>query len=145
MTQNTDQYAQALGHRLAQAAKHFPTKSAASEAAGVSLEQFNKWIRGDVKVPINGLYGLCHVSNIDFNWLCTGTRHTSQYAIEFVDALEALETYLIAQGITDTPTGMERAIAIFITEDWATGERKPLSHYEQAIRFALKGAPPSTA
>lgn len=63
-----------LGGRIATTAAKFPTKAAASAAAGVSLEQFNKWIRGTVKVPVDGLKALADAASVDFVWLATGKR-----------------------------------------------------------------------
>jgi len=61
-----------LGRRIEEAAGKFETKTAAAKAAGVTLMQFNKWIAGTVKVPMDGLYALATAARIDFSWLATG-------------------------------------------------------------------------
>lgn len=67
-----ERYRVDLGQRLADVAAQFPRKGAAAAAAGVTLEQFNKWLAGTVKVPAEGLYRLAMASGTDFSWLCTG-------------------------------------------------------------------------
>ena len=66
-----------LGRRIEASIRKFPSKSAASEAAGVSVEQLNKWVAGKVKVPIDGLFGLAEAGDIDFSWLATGVTPVS--------------------------------------------------------------------
>jgi transcriptional regulator with XRE-family HTH domain len=61
-----------LGARIAEVVSQFPTKAAAAEAAGVTPEQLNRWISGQVKVPVDGLWRLAKAREIDFSWLCTG-------------------------------------------------------------------------
>lgn len=61
-----------LGRRIAEAVEKFPTKSAASAVVGVSVEQLNKWIAGEVKVPVDALWRLALEGGTDFCWLVTG-------------------------------------------------------------------------
>lgn len=59
-----------LGERIAEVVTKFPTKTAAADAAGITLEQLRRWIGGDVKVPVEGLWRLSQAGNVDFSWLC---------------------------------------------------------------------------
>lgn len=65
----------ALGRRIGDVVGKFPTKTAAADAAGITLEQLNKWIAGTVKVPVEGLWRLSRESNTDFSLLCTGANN----------------------------------------------------------------------
>lgn len=65
-----------LGARIGLAAGLFPTKSAAATAAGITLEQFNKWIRGEVKVPVESLKELAFLAKVDFVWLVCGEERS---------------------------------------------------------------------
>lgn len=67
-----DIYRKELGDRIAVVASSFDTKGLAPSAAGITLEQFNKWIAGTVKVPMCGLNRLALVAKVDFAWLVTG-------------------------------------------------------------------------
>ncbi|MCK5295792.1 MAG: hypothetical protein KAJ75_02770, partial [Alphaproteobacteria bacterium] len=68
-----------LGRRLEKvASEYFPSKTATAKVAGVSLEQFNKWIAGSVKVPIDAIYVLANTSDVDFSWLATGEGSISK-------------------------------------------------------------------
>lgn len=68
----TWRYREALGRRLSEVVEKFETKSAAALAGGVTLEQFNKWLKGAVKVPADALYAIAKEANVDFSWLVTG-------------------------------------------------------------------------
>lgn len=61
-----------LGRRIEHLASRFPTKGEAARVAGVTLVQFNKWIAGTVKVPIEALYALSEEAGVNFSWLATG-------------------------------------------------------------------------
>lgn len=66
------EFREALGRRIDQVVAKFSTKAAAAAAAGVTLEQLNKWIAGQVKVPVEALYRLAESAPADFAWLATG-------------------------------------------------------------------------
>lgn len=68
----TWKYREALGLRLLEVTKKFDTKSDAASAGGVSVEQFNKWLKGAVKVPADALYAIAQKADVDFSWLATG-------------------------------------------------------------------------
>lgn len=72
-----------LGRRIAETAAKFPTKSAAADVASVSLEQFNRWIAGDVKVPVEALWRLAQAGGVDFCWLCSGQDHRPAHVMQF--------------------------------------------------------------
>ncbi|WP_439603834.1 hypothetical protein [Shinella sp.] len=65
-------YRRKLGIRIALAVAQMESKQAAALAAGITSEQLNKWVRGQVKVPAEGLRALAHASGVDFSWLVTG-------------------------------------------------------------------------
>lgn len=67
-----DNYRVELGERLALALTRAKNKGDAALAAGISGEQLNKWVRGDVKVPAEGLRALAAYTRVDFSWLVTG-------------------------------------------------------------------------
>lgn len=104
-----------LGRRIAEAVAKFHTKSAASAAAGVGVEQLNKWIAGEVKVPVDGLWRLALESGSDFCWLCTGrpsllvdiaTPHPTGRPIQesaLREALMSLAEVIISEGMTFRP------------------------------------------
>jgi hypothetical protein len=73
MTGAVEGFRHRLGERLMMVADRFPSKSAAAKAAGVSTEQFNKWLAGTVKVPVEGLWRLSEAGQADFRWLCAGS------------------------------------------------------------------------
>lgn len=70
--ETADDYRASLGERLSQAIDKAPTKASAAEAAGVTVEQLNKWVKGSVKVPAEGLRALSAFVDVDFSWLVTG-------------------------------------------------------------------------
>ncbi|MCO8146883.1 hypothetical protein NHN26_16895 [Rhodovulum tesquicola] len=63
---------QRLGERIAQVVERYDTKSAAARAAGITAEQLNKWIKGTVKVPVDGCRALAEGVGADLSWLITG-------------------------------------------------------------------------
>ena len=67
-------YREQLGKRIAEVVQTYTTKKDAAFIAGISVEQLNKWCKGQVKVPIEGLYRLSESAKVDFNWLCSGHR-----------------------------------------------------------------------
>ena len=67
-----EDYRKDLGGRLSQAIARVKNKGDAALAAGVSTEQLNKWVRGEVKVPAEGLRALAEYTRVDFSWLVTG-------------------------------------------------------------------------
>ncbi|WP_142847070.1 hypothetical protein [Telmatospirillum sp. J64-1] len=69
---DVETYRRELGERLAVVMARFASKGAAAQAAGVTTEQFNKWLAGSVKVPAEGLWRLAKAAKIDFKWLCAG-------------------------------------------------------------------------
>ncbi|WP_142847583.1 hypothetical protein [Telmatospirillum sp. J64-1] len=69
---DVETYRRELGERLAVVTARFPSKGAAAQAAGVTTEQFNKWLAGSVKVPVEGLWRLARSAGVDFKWLCAG-------------------------------------------------------------------------
>ena len=72
VSRDTQEYRDGLGTRLSQVIERFETKSLAAGAAGVSVEQLNKWIKGLVKVPAEALRAISSPVGIDFSWLVTG-------------------------------------------------------------------------
>lgn len=68
----TQEFRYALGLRIDQVVKKVGKKSSAAEAAGVTPDQLNKWIKGAVKVPVDGLRSLARLANADFSWLASG-------------------------------------------------------------------------
>lgn len=62
-----------LGERIEEAIKKSNTKQKVADAAGISVEQLNKWAKGTVKVPVEGLKAISTVTNVDFSWLATGS------------------------------------------------------------------------
>jgi hypothetical protein len=65
-------YREGLGKRIVEVVSKFKTKRDAAFIAGISVEQLNKWCKGQVKVPVEGLYTLAESAKVDFNWLCSG-------------------------------------------------------------------------
>lgn len=65
-------FRQNLGTRIGYCVGKFSRKQDAAEAAGVSVEQLNKWVKGSVKVPVEGLAQLAAAADVDFSWLSTG-------------------------------------------------------------------------
>lgn len=76
MTGEIEDFRQRLGERLAIVSERFPNKAAAARAAGVTTEQFRKWLAGTVKVPVEGLWRLALSGKADFRWLCAGSEST---------------------------------------------------------------------
>lgn len=115
MSAEPSHFRSALGDRIAKVADQYPTKTAAAEAAGVTLEQFNKWIGGEVKVPVDGLWRLARGAGIDFAWLCAGGAGGDDKVTPLPDStgrmlretplrdvLDALAT-VMAEGVTFSP------------------------------------------
>lgn len=50
----------------------YPTKVAAAEAVGLTTNQLAKWLAGETKVPVDGLWRLAQGVGANFSWLCTG-------------------------------------------------------------------------
>lgn len=91
-------YREVLGQRIETVVReHFPTKSAAAIAAGISVEQLNKWIRGTVKVPTDGLYSLSRAADVDFSWLVSGDGHARRNRSDIAAAV--LEGMKIINGV----------------------------------------------
>lgn len=67
-----------LGHRISQSVDKIRTKSDAAAAANVTVEQLNKWMKGSVKVPAEGLKAIAELADVDFSWLVTGGSQTIQ-------------------------------------------------------------------
>jgi hypothetical protein len=74
---DTSDFRKELGRRIAETVAKFPTKSAASKAAGVSVEQLNVWIAGEAKVPAEALWRLAQETGVDFCWLAGGQSSAS--------------------------------------------------------------------
>lgn len=71
-TEEQQRFRQELGARIGKIVARFATKAEAAAAAGVSVEQLNKWIAGTVKSPADGLKALANAANVDFSWLVAG-------------------------------------------------------------------------
>ncbi len=67
---NPEIYRKQLGQRIQKVVGQYSSKSAAAEAAGITVEQLNKWCKGSVKVPVEGLNSLSEGCNSSFAWLC---------------------------------------------------------------------------
>jgi transcriptional regulator with XRE-family HTH domain len=65
-----------LGERLSWVVERFKTKAQAASAAGVTVEQLNKWMAGTVRVPVEALWRLAQVAEVDYRWLCAGSSDT---------------------------------------------------------------------
>lgn len=78
------EYREALGSRISDSVDKAKkndaskTKTAVADAAGVTAEQLNKWIKGTVKVPVDALRSLASFTDTDFSWLVTGENSASQ-------------------------------------------------------------------
>lgn len=74
MNSDKDQaeYRRNLGDRIAESVDKMPSKAAAALVVDVTVEQLNKWIKGQVKVPADALRALSEAANVDFSWLVTG-------------------------------------------------------------------------
>lgn len=70
--ENHDQYRADLGQRLLTAVTRAKSKGDVAQSAGVSTEQLNKWIRGEVKVPAEALRAIAAYTDVGFGWLVTG-------------------------------------------------------------------------
>lgn len=87
-SEDQDVFRRELGTRIATIVSRFPTKAAAAEAAGISVEQLNKWIRGDVKVATDGLKSLSDAVNADLSWLVTGDAVKTAAGSGFIAAVD---------------------------------------------------------
>lgn len=67
-----DAYRKELGERLTSAIARVKNKADVAHSIGISVEQMNKWLRGDVKVPAEGIRGIARHTRVDFSWLVTG-------------------------------------------------------------------------
>jgi hypothetical protein len=112
MSEDAGGFRVALGQRIAETVGKYPTKTAAAEAAGITLEQLNKWINGTVKVPVEGLWRLSRGSHPDFSWLCTGTANVlairppraRPFQEEVLrDVLAAFSRVIASEGVTFDP------------------------------------------
>lgn len=70
-------YKEDLGRRILSVIERASTKKAVAEAAGVTVEQLNKWCGlssgGSIpKVPVSALLGISNAVGVDFAWLATG-------------------------------------------------------------------------
>lgn len=83
-----DLFRRELGARIGKIVARFPTKSEAAGAAGVSVEQLNKWIAGSVKVPADGVKALADAANVDFSWLIAGDAATTDVGSGFTAAVD---------------------------------------------------------
>lgn len=100
-----------LGRRIAEVVAKFATKTAASEAAGITSEQLNRWIAGQVKVPVDGLWRLAAAADIDFCWLCSGKTNVipippsgrAFHERVLRDVLMALADVIATEGVTFEP------------------------------------------
>ncbi|MCZ4281683.1 helix-turn-helix transcriptional regulator [Kiloniella laminariae] len=76
-----EKYRTELGKRIQTVVERFPSKSAAALAAGVTVEQLNKWCRGTVKVPVEGLSALADLGGVGLGWLCGDAKRSSDNVI----------------------------------------------------------------
>lgn len=67
-----DGYRQELAERLSLAISRMKHKEKVATAAGITGEQLNKWVKGDVRVSAEGLRAIATFTNVDFSWLVTG-------------------------------------------------------------------------
>ena len=70
-----------IGSRLGKVIESFPSKTTAAKAAGITLQQLNKWIKGEAKIPIEGLMAISNskYSNKNLLWLATGNAFTNTH------------------------------------------------------------------
>lgn len=131
-----------LGHRINVASQKYRNKTEAAKAAGVSLEQFNKWIAGSVKVPLEGLKALASNPEVDFNWLATGqtsapARVEVSIKTELLSELiNLLETFLDETG-TNLPVA-KKAQALSLMYEFCAEEEAENREVDMrnVIRFA---------
>lgn len=102
-----------LGARIAKIAARFPTKTAAAETAGVSLEQLNKWIRGEVKVPFEGLKALADAVNVDFSWFLDGGESRSDVGTGF---LKSVDTTIIGEKVGELVVRLHKENGVKLPE-----------------------------
>ncbi|CAD7055259.1 XRE family transcriptional regulator [Pseudorhizobium halotolerans] len=87
-TEEQQSFRRELGARIGKIAGRFPTKGEAAAAAGVSVEQLNKWIAGTVKVPADGLKSLANAANVDFSWLVAGEAASTDVDSGFIASVD---------------------------------------------------------
>ncbi len=110
LANDTATYRENLGQRLSQVVDLFYTKSDAAAAAGVTAEQFNKWLKGSVKVPAEALFAISLQADIDFNWLATGNGVMNRSAPRSRAAValqSMLRDYRDARAGQDDPDGLD--------------------------------------
>jgi transcriptional regulator with XRE-family HTH domain len=72
---NIDEYRQGLSERLAQLiTRRHKTQRAAAKAAGIHVDQFRKWVNGEIAVGAEKLYFFALASGVDPSWLICGVE-----------------------------------------------------------------------
>nr|WP_321511189.1 S24 family peptidase [uncultured Celeribacter sp.] len=93
-----DEYRSALGRRIEQAVSKAKNKGDVAYCAGISTEQLNKWIKGNVKVPADGLRAISMYTNVDFSWLVTGESEANSTLDEGKDRASSRQLTAEATG-----------------------------------------------
>lgn len=101
----TWRYREGLGLRLGEVTRKFDTKSDAASAGGVSVEQFNKWLKGTVKVPADALYSIAEEAGVDFSWLVTGKGDMDAHP-------ETGKLRQLLKDVSDAPKMIDRGPAV---------------------------------
>lgn len=130
-------YREALGKRIADVVGRFSTKAAAAAAAGVTVEQLNKWITGTVKVPAEALYRLTAATTpADLAWLATGEPQRIDEAT-LRAALTAIAETQAEMGTRFDPAKF--ASAVLAIHDYARSQQNfDLSHMRDIIDLSIR-------
>ncbi|MGY0794326.1 hypothetical protein ACW7BJ_33680 [Azospirillum argentinense] len=117
-----------LGRRIGETVDRYPTKSAAAQAANISVDQLNRWINGTGKVSVEGLWGLARGVDVDFGWLCAGERAAEPipavrvFQVDVLrDVLAAMATVIADEQVTFDPNAYPELV--FDLHDYVIDQR----------------------
>lgn len=103
-------FRQSLGARIGYCVEKFSRKQDAADAVGISVEQLNKWVKGSVKVPVEGLAQLAAASDVDFSWLSTGEgKQPARGPVQVRGAATKLDVPRLERAISVVERGLDEA------------------------------------
>lgn len=141
----------ALAGRLRQVADLYPSRDAASAAAGVSRPQLSRYLNGTTKIPLVVAVRLAEPFQISIDWIASGRGEMFGNADSPQEALARARTTRITQNVDrllrrdglslppERRRNLVKAIVEMEVRDGGDGAEIDLDRYSEVIRLVAKG------
>lgn len=98
----------------------YPSKTAAARAAGVTVEQLSRYVKGVNRAPFDTIFRLCAPIGVSLDWVATGRPppateniQTERYEILLGNLASGLEAYKQRRSVALPPLTQARLLVLF--------------------------------